>query len=443
MMRFLKNSVWDILLCTVLIFAAATTVYSGFYVPVDQIRQYAVTAGVAFALVLLLTIASYNKMSIVIGIIAFVLGFAGLIAAAVVSGSNLFADSEDNPFMRYLIIAVCAVIIFLLTRFRVGAVLLFPAGVIALCMTEFMYESRHLACLFLFLTASCMMVIYRNYMHNVLHSRTIKSAQFSAVFFALILSLLVAGAGSGIYYGIVTALNPQARELKLITKHLSLDVMERIGVTDIEVIEDPDLLTEEKDEMDETTQQEAEEEDEDLNGSTSEAEGDEGDSGSAMDRLNKILTGPFAAIRYDWGVPLWVIYTVLVILVIAAAITTKLLLRRRRYRKMLKQSPEERVKAMYLFYLKKFRQLKVRAIVGETPMEYAARNEKRLACFTAQGAQTVDFTELTRILVRTEYGGITPTLADTTQFETFYRRFYRNCREYLGRVQYIFKFFIL
>ena len=443
MIRFLKNSIWDMLLCSVMVFACATTIFSGFYVPSSQITQYWVTGGVTVGLVLLLTLASYNKRSIVIGIIAFVAGFTALIVIAVRSGHNIFADSEDNPFMRFLLLIITAAVIFLLSRFRVGAVLLFPFGTIALCVTEFMYESRHLVCLFLFLTASCMMVIFRNYMHNVVHSRTLKSAQISAVAFALVLSLLVAGIGSGVFYGIVRRFDPQKKELKIVTKYLSLEVLERIGVASMELIEDPDIVTNNQNDEQDTTRQDSENEDENLNNASSEADKDDGDQGSAEDHLDKKQKGPFDAIRYDWGIPLWVFWMVVGIVIIAAVIGTKLLLRRRRFRKMMKLDPAEQVRAMYLFFLKKFRQLKVRPVTGESPMDFARRNAERLHVFKADDAAATDFTALTEILVRTEYGGIRPSLDDTTRFETFYRRFYRNCREYLGRIQYIVKFFIL
>ena len=357
-MRFLKNSIWDMLLCGVMIFAAATSIFSGFYVPAAQIRQYGVTAGVTAGIVLLLTIISYNKRSIVIGIIVVAVGFAGLVITAIGTGNNIFADKEDNPFMRFLLLMIVALVVFLLSRFRIGAILLFPFGTIALCLTEFMYESRHLVCLFLFLTANCMMVIFRNYMHNVVHSRTLKSAQTSAVFFALIISLLVAGAGSGLYYGIVRLINPPKKELKIITKYLSLEVLERIGVADTELIKDPNLTTNDISKNEDTTKQDTNNEDDQINNATSQANQAVGDQGNAEENLNKRHKGVFDAVRYDLGIPLWVFWTVLVFFVIVAAIASKLLLRRRRYRKMLRMTPEERIKAIYLFFLKKFRMIK-------------------------------------------------------------------------------------
>ena len=443
MIRFLKNSLWDMILCWVMIFACATTVFSGFYVPEKEVTDYAVTAGAALVMVLLLTLASYSKRSIVIGIIALVLAFAGMIIFSVGSGQNLFADSEKNTFLRFLLLIIISVAVFVMSRFRAGAVLLFPAGTIALCVTEFMYESRHLVCFLLYLTACCMMIVYRNYMYNVLHSRTLKGAQFSAVAFGLILCLIVTGIGSGIYYGIVKRLNPPARELQLVTKYRALETLDKLGVADVRVVKDPSLKTDNLDDQQDTTKQDTEEKDDDLQDASSQAQEADNTDGNAPNALNKMLKGLFDAIRYDWGIPLWLFWSVLALLIIAGAIGTKILLRKRWFRKVKEKSPDEQVRAMYLFFLKKFRQMKIRPVTGETPAGFAARTAQRLKCFRTEGASPVGFTELTDVLVRTEYGGIKPTFAEITQFESFYRRFYRNCREYLGKVQYIIKFFIL
>ena len=443
MIRFLRDSIWDVLLCTVMIFASATTVFSGFHVPKEHVTDYAVTAGSALILTLLLTCASYNKRSILLGIASAVCIFAGMIVFSVGTGSNLFADKESNPFMRFLLLIIISIVIFILTRFRAGTALLFAAGAFTLCLVEFMYESRHLICLFLFLTANCMMMIFRTYIYNVLHSRTLKRAQMSAVVFALVLSILVTGVGSGLFYGIVRRLNPPAKELKIITKYLSLETLEKLGVADTRIIKDPTLMTENLDDQQDTTKQDTEEKDENIEDSSSEADEPEDNQGISPENLDKKQKGIFDAIRYDWGIPLWLFWTVLAMLLASGMIGTKIFLRRRWYRKVKQKPLDEQVRVMYLFFMKKFRQMKIRTVPGETPTQFAERTEQQLHCFRTEGISPVAFTNLTDVLVRTEYGGQIPAFTDVTQFESFYRRFYRNCREYLGKVQYITKFFIL
>lgn len=443
MIRFMKDSLWDMLLCTILIFACSTCVFSGFYVPESQVTSYAVTIAASALLVLLLTAASYDRRSIIIGLGALLLVFAGMIAVSAAGGSSVFADSEDNPLLRFLLLLITAVVIFAASRFRVGAVLLLPAGTIALCLVEFMYETWHIVCLLLFLTACAAMIIYRNYIHNVIHSRTLKTAQTSALAYGLALCLLVMGIGAGVFYGVIDQMHPPVKELKIITKYLSLEVLEKIGVADTELIEDPDLTTDQQDDRQDTTQQDSENKDDTLNDSASDADDLDSDEGNAPDQMDKHFEGPFSAIRYDWGIPLWVIYTVLALLVIAAAVTLKLLLRRRWFRKVQSLPPKEQVSEMYAFFLRKLRLLKVFPVTGETPMEFARRNALRLQMFRTDDLEAAGFPELTGILMDSEYGDHTPGTGDIRQFESFYRVFYRNCREYLGKVQYMIKFFIL
>lgn len=444
MIYFLKNSLWDMLICTVLVFACATCIFSGFYVPEDQVTSYAVTAGASAVLVVLMTIASYDKRSIIVGLAALVLIFAAMIIVSAAGGNNVFADDEGNPFLRFLLLILTGVVLFAASRFRIGTVLLIPAGTIVLCMIEFMYDSWHIICLLLFLIAGVMMVIYRNYIFNVLHSRTLKTAQTSAVAYALVLCLLVTGIGGGIFYGIIGPMHPPAKELKIITKYLSLEVLEKIGVADIETINDPDMTTDQLDENRDTTQQDTEDKDENLNQDVSQAENENADDGTSQDQMDKRRSGPFQAIRYDWGIPLWVLAVILAILLIAAVIGFRIWLRRRWFSKVRSKTPEEQVREMYQFFLRKFRQMKIRPVKGETPSEFAGRNALRMQPFrTAAGLESADFMSLTEILVRTEYGGYRPGPADLKQFESFYRSFYRNCRQYLGKVQYMIKFFIL
>jgi drug/metabolite transporter (DMT)-like permease len=128
-----------------------------------------VTAAVSALLVVMMTFASYNKRSIIIGLGGLVMVFAVMIVISAAGGNNLFADNEDNPFLRiadnednpflrFFLLILTAVVIFAASRFRIGTVLLIPAGVITLCMIEFMYETRHIVCLLIFMIAGVMTI---------------------------------------------------------------------------------------------------------------------------------------------------------------------------------------------------------------------------------------------------------------------------------------------
>lgn len=450
MIRFLREQIWDMVLCVLLLFACGTCVCLGFYVPADQVGAYPVTLITAAVLVLLMTLAVYSKRTLLVGIGVLILLFAGMIVYSVGSGSSLFADDESNPFLRFLLMIITGIVIFAATRFRIGSVLLLPAGIIALCMIEFLYENHQVLWLLVFLIAGGAMIIYRNYINNVMHSRTLKTAQTSAVIYSIILCLLVAGLGAGIFFLIVKPLHPQAKELKLITKYLSLEVLEKIGVADIETINDPELMTDQLDDENDTTKQDTDQKDENLNDSSSAAENDESNDGTSPDRLNKRLKGAFHAIRYDWGIPQWILAILTIFALIAAAVLFKLYLRRRWLRAVQSKPADEQVRLMYAFFMRKFAQLKIRPVTGETPLDFAARTSDQLHVFRIWAPDPSGslkskggFPELTDVIVRVEYGGQMPTEDDISLFETFYRFFYWNCREYLGRIQYIIRFFTL
>ena len=440
MIRYLRSSIWDMVLCLCMIFACGTCVFSGFHVPEEQVTSYAVTLLAGAVLVVLMTAASCSKRTLMIGIGAVLAVFAALIVFSAASEGNAFADKEENPCLRFVLLALTGIAIFGASRFRIGSVLLLPAGAVCLCMREFLYETGHYFCLLLFLVTASGMIVYRNYIRNVLHSRTLKTAQTSAVIYSLVICLLAAALGCGIWYGIVRPMDPPKKELKLITKYLSLEVLEKIGVADIEQIEDPNLTTDQMDDTQDTTRQESDEKDENLNDSSTAADKNDDSEGASPDSLDKRLNGPFRAIRYDWGIPLWVLLILLAAVVVVLAVLTKKYLRKRWFRKLQEKAPGEQVREMYAFCLSRFRHLKVRPSIGETPYDLVARTKDQLALFRREGA---GFSEITDALVRVEYGGHTPTAEDMKMLETFYGYFYRGMREYLGRVQYIIRFFIL
>ncbi|MBQ9014635.1 MAG: DUF4129 domain-containing protein [Firmicutes bacterium] len=440
MMRFLRNSIWDMALCLGMIFACATSIFSGFHVPEEQAGAYAVTLACGAALVVLMNAASCSRRTLIIGLGALLAVFAGLIVYSVTAQTGAFADSEENPLLRFVLLALTGIAVFAASRFRLGTILLLPAGAVTLGLIEFLYETEHIVCLLLFLVTASGMIVYRNYINNILRSRTLKTAQTSAVIYSLIICLLAAALGSGIYYGIVQPLHPPKKELKLITKYLSLEVLEKIGVADIEQIEDPNLTTDQQSDQQDTTQQDSEEKDDTLNDTSTAADTNSSSEGTSPDQMDKRQKGPLQAIRYDWGIPLWAVWILIILAAAFAAVLLKRHLRKRWFRKLREGPPEEQVRQMYAFCLKKFRQLKIRPVKGETPYEFAARTADQLALFRRDCA---GFMEITDAMVRLEYGGQEPAEEDLNSIAAFYRHFYRNLREHLGKVQYIIRYFVL
>lgn len=439
MKQFIRHSKWDMLLCAIMIFAASTTVFSGFHVPREQVSMYWFTALLSVAAAILLTMASYQKRTIIIGILAVIAILAAMTAGSAASGQNAFRDAESNPCLRYFLWVLVSLVVFLLSRFRTGSWILFGAGTLTLCLIQFLYESRHIVCMILFLAACGAMMMYREYMTNVLHSRTKTAVPGRSVLYSTLLCLMAVAVGTGIFYGVVNPLHPPKKNLQLITKVMSLEVLEKIGVATEKTIRDPNLSTSRTGDEQTTTTQKSRHKDDRIKADSSRARSQDAQHGESPNQRSD-QKGSLSGIRYDHEIPFWLIVLIMVICVMAAAVGIKLYLRHRWIRELIRQEDREKVKRGYLFCLKKFRQMGLKRSPGETPLEYAERTEPKLWPFREDHT---GFSQLSRMFSAVAYGDVRPEETQIKELDLFFRSFYRNTRLYLGKFRYILKFFIL
>jgi hypothetical protein len=396
-----------------------------------------VVIGISAALLLLLYAGAFNRRSGLISVTVFIIAAAAavFIANGRVSGGNIFADSENNPYIFYVILVLAVLAVFLLTRFRAGIALLFVGGSVMMGALQFLYNKNHLAELFVFLCACGALYIYKNYRKNVFVSDTRKTAFGRTFIISAVTAALVIGVGLGAFFGVVRPLDPQPRELKLITKYMALPVVEKAGIADVEVIKDKNMTTQQLNDAVKKAKERAEEREKESGIKDDDKKGDEN-----KNPLFAIGDAFFYAVNYLKQDYRWVIPIALALLAILVAVRLKLYRRRRWLKRLAGRPPEVRVKEMYLYYLAKLKKLKIKKLPSDTLYEFADKSHTALDRFAVSG---VGFGALTDTFVKANYGGGSPSEDELDRYLLFHRGFYVNCRRFLGNFKYICLFFVL
>lgn len=353
--------------------------------------------------------------------------------------SDGFKDTESNPYLYVIIIILTGLVTYFLTRTRTGTGILFIAGAFTIAALQFLYETVEVYTLILYMLSCGTMYIFKNYQKNVLSAETVKTA-FGRTFVIsasiCVIILLIAG---GIFYGIIRPMNPQARELKLITNYKALEVLEQVGIADIQTIFDNDELTDNTDDEEKDSKDKGDEKD------SSDGENETKENENKKDRnvpsnLDPSQSPLLYAIKYTYNIKALMLIIPLLILLLIAAVLFKRYLRRRWLKKTLEKPAKERIIAFYHYYLKRFSRMGIRQRQWETPYEFAENSRFSTQLFKSE---TTDFMQLTDIFVRAKYGVDDIREEDCKRYLDFHRIFYKCCIKHLGKFKYILKFFIL
>ncbi|MDR2610182.1 MAG: hypothetical protein LBC58_01870 [Clostridiales Family XIII bacterium] len=435
--RYIQSSVYDFLLCALVACCISRTVPEGFYVARELTAQIPLLIGVTLGTLLLLFAGAYSRKMTVAVTILFIGGIAVAIAFGRASGADMFTDSEKNPYIYLAILLLSPVAVFLLSRTKAGCIALFAAGVLLLCALRFLYEKDHLAEFIIFLVATGTLYALRSYRRNMATAKTAKPGFAGMAIAAALVFTLTVSLGAGAYYGIVKPLDPPARELKLITRYLSLQTLERLGIADEIPDPDEDLTSDRTNNEDKRTKPGTDTQEETPQGVKKDETDDDRDKNRAS-ALSSATNALFRVIRYLSDRNLWLLAPLLLCAGIGAAIAIKKIRRRRWLVTVSAKPPGEQILLMYRYYLRKLRLMKVRKAPDHTLYQFAESAAPALQRFRSADA---DFGELTEIYVKTCYSDEAANEEEVKKYRSFHREFYKNCRAYLGRFPYAVRFF--
>jgi len=436
---YIKANICDFILCIIAACAFTHTILSGFYTPDKLQNNIILLIGAAVAVNIILFAGAYSRKTVIGAVIAFAALAAAFLVISRSAGLSALSDNENNSYLYFVLLTLSAIGVFLLSRTRIGSIVLFAAGMLILCVIRFLYETNHIISFLLFAVcagAIYMRSYYRTSAQTAVRSR---SAHIRSAISAVLVMAVALGLASGAFFGIVKPLDPSARDLKLITHYMSLETLEKMGIADKIAIPDDEIKSDKTNENENKTKA-GDKDKKDIPQGADKPNDDLENDKTKPQSLDSSRNAFFRVISYLFSKSGWWILPLIFVLAVTSAIFIKLYRRRRWLAKQSILTPDAQVRSMYAFYMRKLRLMKIRKPKEDTLFEFARRRSDVLSRF---GTASAGFADLTDIYVKTLYGGDMPMQDEIRAFRAFHAAFYKKCRDYLGGFGYLIRFFAL
>lgn len=429
MKQYIKLHAWDFLLTVLIAIGMHLNTFSAFMIRESYMTNYVLVAAVTTLVMAVMFVIGYNKRNALLGGAG--IGVALIIWVIVLRArgylDDLSAEGTDETIPAFwTIVLFGTAVIYLLTRNRKILFGAAPVGLLFCAAFRFLEYPVSVPGLFLLVIAIILEILFLVYKDSLLTANygnyTIRHFIEQSLAVVTVVVLL----SSGIFYGIVKPLDPPTRDLKLITKLMSFDIMELLGVASTQELREPD--DENQDDDDDQKKEEEEEEKEE------EEKEDEQNRESEEDISASTITYDERDFTVYW-------VTALIIFLLALPFALKYSLRARRRRRLNGLDANNQAAFVYDFFLKRFKRLGFGKPESATILEYAELQEDFLQNFRGKTGTT--FGELSDIYNRHLYSGADVTPEEVSKFMDGYNSFYRNAKEFLGGWNYIRKFWIL
>lgn len=438
MKSFIRLHAWDFVLTFFISLGLCLNLFSAWVIRDQYTKNYVLIVIAILAVNALMYVIGYSKKTAMAGGIGWLVFTVVWVLFMRSQGWLTFNEEIDKSVpVFWSILLYATALVFLLTRNRKVLLGVLPFGLLVLAAFRFLEYPVSVPGLFIFVAAAALEVLYKVYMDSLM---TASYGNFRVRHFIEQSVAVVAAVGvlaSGVYYGVVKPLDPPTRDLKLITKLLSFDILETLGVSWTQQIEDPDLTTdEENDEEQDTKNKDQENED---NKEQNDEQNDEDDKNDRTEQSEDTVSTH--SITYNEKDYTPVIVTLIVLLLLALPFAIKYGLRRRFRKTVFGLSPSEQVKTLFAFFLNRFRRLGMGKEDGHTLQEYTEDHAAaHLAFATEEGTR---FENLSDIVSDMLYAGYEPNETDAAKFRSFYKEFYKHARERVGKWKYLLKFWTI
>ena len=429
MKQYVRIHAWDFILTICIAIGMHLNTFSAFMIRESYMTNYALVAIVTALVMAIMYVIGYNKRTSLIGGVG--IGVALIVWVIFLRArgylDDLSAEGTDETIPAFwTIVLFGTALIYVLTRSRKVLFFAAPIGLLFCAAFKFLEYPVSVPGLLLLVAAVILELLYLVYKDSLLTASygnyNIRHFLMQSIAVLLVVMML----STGVFYGVVKPIDPPTRDLKLITKLMSFDIMELLGVASTQELREPD--DEDKDDKDGQKEQEEEEEKEE------EEKEDEQNRESQEDISANTITYD----ERDYTV-YWV--TALILLLMALPFIVKYTLRARRRRRLNGLDPNKQAAFVYDFFLKRFKKLGFGKPESATILEYAEQQEDFLLNFRSKEGTT--FEELSEIYNRHLYSGADGTPAEISKFMSVYNSFYKNAKEFLGNWKYIRKFWIL
>ena len=438
---YLRASAFDFLLCLVIAIGLGYINCGAFFVDASlQNSPVALALSCAVPLVLLFA-AAFSTRTIVPGAIAtaVVLVIAIIAAGAIGGSANIFDDTAGNPVVFIIVMFLSSAATFLLTRKRWMPRAFFLVAVLDMAFVEFMYKDGHWAALVAVIIAAGAMAVYRNYRANLREASSTKVSFTAAFSVGTVFSVVLAALACALFFGVIAPLNPPAQEIKIFTRYVNYEQVEMTGVGDTALTQDPDKASATTtDQTQDSTDDSDGDNENDVNATMKPSDApSDGSQADQSDQGDNVLQQMFNYLMEN--PPLMALFILLVLVVLALPFVIKQMLRRRWLAKTCSLPPDQAMKRFFMFFMRKFRILKVRKHDEQTLAEFVDATKGTLEPF-ANNDRNVEFADVARIYSKVVYGHAQPSEDEMTQVESFYKGFRRAFAELSGKLKYCLRY---
>jgi len=433
MKKHLDTRLWDFILCVFISIGLSLNVFAGYDMTNPLADNILAVSGIVFAVTALLFISADNKKNLLAAIFITVTGVvAGILALHNSSAFNDMKTIDANPLLFWIIVIGTSLTVFWTSRSRAGLILLFLAGSITVAAFAFLEFPVSLVGYIDFIFSVFVMFMYRAYCVSLLHTDMGK-IDFRAYFIqSTVVSTLAVALAAGLFFGVIKPLSPPTNEINLATRLMSLEVLEKIGVSTKTEIPSDNLTSNTLNNTNKTTQ--------DNQNNKEQTKPQKKESTVQFSSVQGSNMQKAMAIIYEKKSYWLPILAVGIILIFAAAIISKLYFRKKWYRDLQKEANEDGVIKLYLRFLVQIRKAGLKRPEDLTLLEYAANSQKKLEVFSAGEA---DFLRLTQIYISVIYGYKKVSVEEYRLFQEFYKEFYKNMRREMGTFRYCLHLFAI
>ena len=462
---YLRDRLGEFLLVLLCSWAVASVAMNGFFL--DGIMEQAgygarlgMCLGVCLVLCLMLYFAAGMK-SRVAGTVLFAVVAALLVVAALgaSAGEAVYADEEGNYLYFVLVPLVSCAACFLLSRTLAGSMAWFVAASFSCSVIQAFYQSGELVLSVVAAIGSVALVVYRNFSIGVRGAQLKDgSASRMALPVSVAPAIITAGIALVMWFVVIAPLSPGVLDVKLITEYFRLPIEEYVGTAQEQPVINYDMTSDNlvDGEFYTTDDLQIDSESSVVVEATSIAEqleamgiqgtgsGSSSGGGTRTEFDEQDEDQNFDPFSYTQDIS-FVLLWILAILAIIALVALLFMLRRRRRMDRLvgylNQDPNSQIVLLYRFIYERLRRIGFPQPEGMTLREFASSSSRSMDMLTEEVG--VSFQALTETYIACVYGDYEPTEDDVVPFVSYYLRFWKAARAYLGNFRYFFKSFRL
>lgn len=231
--QYMKNNLGGFALVFVSAWTMAQVGFNAFFVS-GALQHSAFAPGIVAVLAAALYAIAYKRAWAVPGGIAYAALLAALVVAASVTSTNgaAYIDEEGSNLYFVLVIIFSTTACFLLTRTVAGSAVWLIAAVFLCSVVQAFYEKDEVVFSVAVLLSALALVVYRNFQVGVQGAQAAKDVSHVGNFVSVLWPVALSGlVGLAVWFGVVAPLNPGVLEIKLITDHRQLPVIELQGIS--------------------------------------------------------------------------------------------------------------------------------------------------------------------------------------------------------------------